>query len=107
MPTHTFLRVGRYNEVYVYNAKAHQEELKLGERCVATYFPEHNALMGIYGASMSGQYEKAAGFAIGIKTLRAKMPATYQAPGVDWVTYPLLMIRFAQEQLIEGKFLAR
>eukprot|EP01025_Chloroclados_australasicus_P000792 TRINITY_DN10294_c0_g2_i4.p1 TRINITY_DN10294_c0_g2~~TRINITY_DN10294_c0_g2_i4.p1 ORF type:complete len:682 (-),score=77.25 TRINITY_DN10294_c0_g2_i4:778-2823(-) len=96
MPTHTYIRIGRYHDALIRNEKAYYEELKWAKRCVASYVPEHNLLAGIFGASMAGQFNKAEEFALIAKQLPSTMPSTYQAPGVNWPTYPLLMIRYAK-----------
>ena len=55
MPSHTFVRLGRWHDGVVANQHAFQADLNDSQHCRAPYIPEHNLEMLIYSANMGGE----------------------------------------------------
>lgn len=54
MPSHTYLRVGRYSDAVDVNIAAHRTDMETAAGCRLPYAPEHNLNMLVYASSMAG-----------------------------------------------------
>ncbi len=55
MPSHLFVRLGRYADAAAANVAALAADRALSDACQAPYEPEHNAQMLVWAANMAGQ----------------------------------------------------
>ncbi len=55
MPSHTFLRIGRYHDAVLSNINANRADLAAEARCKTPYGPDHNMNMLINSAAMCGE----------------------------------------------------
>lgn len=58
MPSHLYIRVGRWHDAVVANVDAYEADVSNSRYCLDAYLPEHNAQMLVYAAGMSGEYGK-------------------------------------------------
>ena len=96
MPSHVYVRVGRYRDALASNAAARRHDVAAasGGRCAPGYVPEHNAQLATYAAATAGMERAALASALGARRLRALVPDLYVARGREWTTVPLLRARF-------------
>lgn len=96
MPSHVYVRVGRYRDAHDSNAAArgHDVGVAAQTRCAPAYVPEHNAQLASYAAAAAGMARAAVASALGARRLRASLPDVYVARGTEWTTVPLLRARF-------------
>lgn len=50
MPSHIFVRTGRYAQAVAVNRAAYEHDLARGSQCVTPYLPEHNVNLLVYAA---------------------------------------------------------
>lgn len=96
MPSHTYLRLGRWADAVRSNHAAYETDVLLSQRCLHPYAPDHNLDMLLYAASTAGMLrsaETAFGQLYGIKD---RLLGGYMGPGRQWVWLPLLWVRFGQ-----------
>ncbi|WIA40430.1 hypothetical protein OEZ86_013787 [Tetradesmus obliquus] len=94
MPSHIFVRTGRYAQAVAVNRAAYEHDLARGSQCITPYLPEHNVNLLVYAASMAGMLHTAESFATGMRNLRERLPSTWMAQGNEWVALPALHIRY-------------
>jgi hypothetical protein len=96
MPSHVYVRLGRYRDALRSNAAARHHDVSVAarSRCAPAYVPEHNAQLASYAAAAAGMERAALGSALGARRLRASLPDLYVARGTEWATVPLLRARF-------------
>ncbi len=92
MPSHTYLRVGRWAQGVEANFQAWNSNLDTAHDCRIPYLPAHNLDVLIFMASMAGRYATARQVAT---TLRHVPQDTLTGPAYNYVTLPLLWLRFA------------
>lgn len=61
MPSHTFVRIGRWHDAVIANLAAHGADVADAEHCQSPYEPEHNTDMLVYAANMAGEVRALAG----------------------------------------------
>eukprot|EP00879_Flechtneria_rotunda_P024619 GHRR01026117.1.p1 GENE.GHRR01026117.1~~GHRR01026117.1.p1 ORF type:complete len:671 (+),score=198.53 GHRR01026117.1:633-2645(+) len=96
MPSHIYVRVGQYRQAVEANKAAYDFDLIRATQCTIPYLPEHNVQVLVYAASMAGMYHTAQAYATGMRTLRGRVPDNYMAKGSEWVSVPMLYIRYGQ-----------
>mmetsp|Transcript_9819 Transcript_9819/g.29541 ORF Transcript_9819/g.29541 Transcript_9819/m.29541 type:complete len:672 (+) Transcript_9819:193-2208(+) len=97
MPSHTFVRVGRYNDAVLANIRAYEADLADTQACRSPYTPEHNTDMLIYSAIASGQHAVALRWARVLKTQQAVLhTAAYGDTSFAWAWEYLTHIAFGQ-----------
>ncbi|KAF8055909.1 hypothetical protein HT031_006548 [Scenedesmus sp. PABB004] len=96
MPSHIYVRLGRYADAVAVNRAAAEHDVTRGAQCRVPYLPEHNLAVLIYAASMAGMFHTAEAFARGVRTLRTRVPDTWMAAGSEWVSLPTLYIRYGE-----------
>jgi hypothetical protein len=96
MPSHVYVRVGRYRDAVRSNAAARRHDVSAAAagRCAPAYVPEHNAQLASYAAAAAGMERAALASALGARRLRSVAPDLYVARGTEWTTVPLLRARF-------------
>ena len=57
MPSHIFLRIGRYHDAVQANIHAYAADLADEGRCQTPYGPDHNMAMLISAAAMAGEVQ--------------------------------------------------
>jgi hypothetical protein len=55
MPSHTFVRIGRWHDAVTANVNAWRADEADARACQAPFEPEHNTDMLIYAANMGGE----------------------------------------------------
>ena len=55
MPSHTFVRIGRYHDAVAANVHAWRADVADAAACQSPYEPEHNTDMLVYAANMGGE----------------------------------------------------
>lgn len=55
MPSHIFVRLGRYHDAVVANEAAYASDVADAKNCQECYGPEHNTDMLIYAANLGGE----------------------------------------------------
>ncbi len=55
MPSHTFVRIGRWADAVTANVAAWHADVADAAACQSPYEPEHNTNMLVYAANMAGQ----------------------------------------------------
>ena len=55
MPSHTFVRIGRYHDAVAANVHAWRADVADASACQSPYEPEHNTDMLVYAANMGGE----------------------------------------------------
>jgi len=79
MPSHLFVRLGRYADAAAANVAALAADRALSDACQAPYEPEHNAQMLVWSANMAGQARARADLVVKSQDLCARRLAV---PGV-------------------------
>ncbi len=105
MPTHTYLRSGRYAEVVPQNAAAHVADARYLEHGRIPYGPAHNVAFALYGACMAGMRAAAQGAADELVHLYAAAPDRADGPGPEmgWNLRLTTLARFgAWQQLVQS-----
>ncbi|KAK9835405.1 hypothetical protein WJX81_007635 [Elliptochloris bilobata] len=80
MPSHLFVRIGRYHDAAAANIAALAADKADSDACQAPYEPEHNAQMLVWAANLAGEWALAEAAAERMRGLPQEMPAAY-APG--------------------------
>jgi hypothetical protein len=93
MPSHVYVRVGRYADAVAVNKAAYEADISISARCGSAYVPEHNMGVLIWAASMAGMRDTAEAYGITLRELGVHMPHAIRARGTEWVSLPLLYIR--------------
>lgn len=94
MPSHAYLRVGRWRDAAAVNEAAHRLDLEAARRCRAPYAPEHNLHMAAYASSMAGDFGAAARWTAAKEGAGAAgLPAGTVAAGTDCVLRAMLYAR--------------
>lgn len=97
MPSHTFIRTGKYHDAVLSNVHAYNADLVLGQHCMQPYEPEHNTDMLIFAASLGGEMKVAEEFALKIQAFgKAMYFEGWQTQTVNWAKFPLLLAHFAR-----------
>jgi len=55
MPSHTFVRIGRWHDAVTANLAAYKADVADAQHCQSPYEPEHNTDMLVYAANMAGE----------------------------------------------------
>lgn len=98
MPSHTYLRVGRWADGVDANMHAWHTNVAAAQECRVPYLPSHNLDVLIFMASMAGRYTTAVQVA---RVVRKLPQGSLEDPVYNYVTLPLLWLRFADWQVIE------
>ncbi|EIE23263.1 hypothetical protein COCSUDRAFT_47568 [Coccomyxa subellipsoidea C-169] len=86
MPSHTFVRIGRWADAVTANVAAWRADVADATACQSPYEPEHNTDMLIYAANMAGQYKIAEEYSEKIRLYPADIPTAYSEDyGNEWV----------------------
>ena len=103
MPSHTYLRVGRWKEGVDANVHAHAADDDHAVRCMAPYLPSHNLDVLIMMASMAGRKAIATRVARTLRRIPQGDPA-HPGPTMphDYVTLPLVQLRFADWAAVDA-----
>ncbi|CAD7699817.1 unnamed protein product [Ostreobium quekettii] len=96
MPSHNFLRMGRYGDGVDANQEAWEMDLRHSSKCVSPYLPEHNNNMLIYCASMAGMLGAAQRQGQAARDALGKLYPPYVVDGMDWAPLVTVWLRFAQ-----------
>lgn len=94
MPSHLYVRTGRYADAVLANGQALDVDIQLSHRCLQPYFPEHNIDMLLYAASMGGMLRTAETHARQVMRLPELVLDEYMSSGSYWVPLPLLFTRY-------------
>lgn len=94
MPSHTYLRVGRWQQGVDANMHAREADDDHTARCMAPYLPSHNLDVLVMMASMAGRSTTATRIARTLRTV-AQAFSDSQPASYDYVTLPLIELRFA------------
>jgi hypothetical protein len=94
MPSHLYVRTGRYADAVLANGQALDVDIQLSRRCLQPYFPEHNIDMLLYAASMGGMLRTAETHARQVTRLSELVLDEYMSSGSYWVPLPLLYTRY-------------
>lgn len=96
MPSHAYVRVGRWADAVASNVQAHALDVAAGRACRTPYAPEHNLAMLVLAASMEGDVHTALEYAERKERVRAEAPGFPIASGVDCVTTRFVLVRFVR-----------
>ncbi|KAF8058948.1 hypothetical protein HT031_005516 [Scenedesmus sp. PABB004] len=96
MPSHTFLRVGRWHDAVVSNSLALAADEAQAGVCVAPYMPGHNAALLQFAAGMSGELDAARALARRMVDFPETFGPDNMSDGRERATLPLLLARFAR-----------
>ena len=83
MPTHAYLRSGRYGAVPAQNIAAHAADVRLLDHGLLPYGPAHNVAFGLYGACMAGQRAIAYDATANLTAIYAAAPDRSDGPGPE------------------------
>ncbi|KXZ46037.1 hypothetical protein GPECTOR_47g312 [Gonium pectorale] len=96
MPSHTFVRVGRWADSVQSNIASLRASVRASHACLASTYPDHNAAMLVFGASMGADLQTAATYARFAKELPRFVRDAPARLGVEWVAPLPVWVRFAQ-----------
>lgn len=102
MPSHVYVRLGRWHDAVQANIAAYAIDRDDGGDCVAPYLPEHNLDVLIFAAGMAGDYHTAIRYALVMRELRRQMPALYIAEGWDVTSAQLIWIQFGRYESLRS-----
>ncbi|CAG9460064.1 unnamed protein product [Pedinophyceae sp. YPF-701] len=99
MPSHAFVRAGKWAEAVEADARSHAADLREAQKCRVPYLPEHNINMRVYAASASGNATAALqAVAQKMRVARDFPPEALGAKGGqasgDGASLPLVLLRF-------------
>ncbi|BDA50251.1 hypothetical protein COCOBI_15-3800 [Coccomyxa sp. Obi] len=98
MPSHTFVRIGRWADAVAANVAAWRADVADAAACQSPYEPEHNTDMLVYAANMAGQYKVAEEYSEKMRWYPADIPTAYTGDyGNEWVHLVLTYV-------IQGKW---
>lgn len=103
MPSHTYLRVGRWKEGVDANVHAHTADDDREARCMAPYLPSHNVDVLIMMASMAGRKAIATRVARQLRSIPQGDPVHDPSNMMhDYVTLLLVQLRFADWTAVDA-----
>ncbi|GAB4824072.1 hypothetical protein N2152v2_011118 [Parachlorella kessleri] len=93
MPSHVYIRVGRYHDAARVNFDAYAADKQAADACSVSYLPEHNLQMLLFAASMAGEYAVVEEWAKKTWSLPETMPRSAW-PGREYTMLLLTQVRF-------------
>jgi tetratricopeptide (TPR) repeat protein len=102
MPSHTYLRIGRYHDAVLANILAHaSDEAFLGQHHVP-YGPAHDTCFLVHAATMSGEMRLAYQFAHALREHYRAYPtrSDYPDPQLGWHIWRTVRLRFGDHAAI-------
>eukprot|EP00878_Enallax_costatus_P010043 GHUV01010482.1.p1 GENE.GHUV01010482.1~~GHUV01010482.1.p1 ORF type:complete len:611 (+),score=181.63 GHUV01010482.1:1052-2884(+) len=96
MPSHIYLRVGRWHDAVVSNKQALAIDEKDAAHCVEPYMPTHNANLLQFSAMMSGELKEAEALAHKMATYPELFGPNNMADGRERSTLAMVQSRYAQ-----------
>lgn len=101
MPSHIFLRVGKYKEGVESNVRAHHKSISQASACIASYAPEHNMEVLVSGASLGGMFDIAEKYALIIQEIPRIMPGPYVPSGFHYTSVLFVWMQFGKWSKIQ------
>ncbi|KAK9824022.1 hypothetical protein WJX72_007032 [[Myrmecia] bisecta] len=96
MPSHTYVRIGRYHDAVEANIRAWAADYWDNQHCRNAYIPEHNMDLLVYAAGMAGQFETAKLYSQRLRTFNEDMPSSSYSNTYYWVHLVTTYIMYAQ-----------
>ncbi|PNH11132.1 hypothetical protein TSOC_002057 [Tetrabaena socialis] len=96
MPSHTFIRVGRWADAVEANLASLRAATLGSHMCLASMYPDHDAAMGVFAASMAADLTRADVYARVLKELPRFIRDAPASVGSQWGAPLPVWVRFAQ-----------
>jgi len=96
MPSHTYLRIGRYHDAVSANVVAHESDEAYIHHALVPYGPAHDIAFLIYAAQLSGERETAYRYADVLRDHYRNYPTNPDGPGTEqgWHIWRTVRLRF-------------
>ncbi|GIL87576.1 hypothetical protein Vretimale_14732 [Volvox reticuliferus] len=95
MPSHTFVRVGLWQEAVQSNLYALRASVNASKNCLSTLYADHNVAMLVFAASMAAQYDTAQVYSRVLRELpRFVSDSPFSVVGSQWIAPLLVYVRF-------------
>eukprot|EP00977_Amphora_coffeiformis_P013530 scaffold3576_cov170-Amphora_coffeaeformis.AAC.12 len=102
MPSHTYLRVGRFHDAVVANVKAHQSDEMWLEQGRLPYGPAHDTAFLVHAAGLSGEREVAYRYSDDLRDHYRKYPNQPDGPGPElgWHIWRTIRLHFGDWEAV-------
>eukprot|EP00536_Pseudo-nitzschia_multiseries_P005561 jgi/Psemu1/295931/fgenesh1_pm.105_\ len=96
MPSHTYLRIGRYHDAVASNIVAHESDMAYNNHASIPYGPGHDIAFLVHAAQLSGEKETAYQYADVLRDHYRKYPTKPDGPGTEqgWHIWRTVRLRF-------------
>jgi len=96
MPSHTYLRIGRYHDAVASNIVAHESDEAYNSHGFVPYGPGHDIAFLIHAAQLSGERETAYRYADVLRDHYREYPTKPDGPGTEqgWHVWRTVRLRF-------------
>ncbi|PNW78090.1 hypothetical protein CHLRE_10g463900v5 [Chlamydomonas reinhardtii] len=96
MPSHTYVRVGRWADAVQANVASLAASAAASAACLPSMYPDHDAAMGVFAASMAADLQVADTYSRVLRDLPRFIRDAPASVGGQWGAPLLVWVRFAQ-----------